>query len=155
MHCEYQTRAGRRNEMRRSTDVSGKKDVGGVWENSDTYLRQYPVGGVGKIALFTLLEKTDQEVAAFVEDGLPHVRRSQPFDRAVFVSTCNDFRCFRKHGLAAERLPSFAEIADIGGRIPWRYYLNRRKQIILLKWRPELIFDYGISIDDYIEAALR
>ena len=107
---------------------------------------QYDKAPGGKTAVVYVLGMDDAEVAEFSKNSGRIYRR---FEKVIWVVTCGDISPLLRREFLVEVLPH-PQHAMSGGRV-WKPFLERRRDILRMKWQPDWSLSFGWRFDEYTD----
>jgi hypothetical protein len=100
------------------------------------------------VVMVTLLEVAPSHVADIISQTKRESR-----NKVVYVSDCSDFSLFRWHDVMFEYVPSLSQQKLHGAGLAWPIFLNERYELLVAKWRPIKLVEYGMTFARFIEQA--
>lgn len=111
-----------------------------------TALQQKPAAPGDASAIVTLFGLSEQQVADFLEDADSLERK---YDRVQYVISAPAVHLFARRKIAAELISNQFMHSNGCNADTFTRYLLSRWRIILSKWKPDVILNYGMTFEEY------
>lgn len=101
----------------------------------------------GKVALVVVLGRDPAALARFVPAAETRLRR---FARRIYLTDSDDLRPFTMAGAVVEVMPRPADLTGPADPVVVQSYLWHRYSLILAKWEPTIVLNYGTTIENLL-----